>query len=207
MTAFTGGALCFAVPPFMKPAYEENGGFFMRKFFGLHGVFTTRNLVIMALMVALKVALSQFTIFATMQFKAFNLDYLPGAMVAALYGPWAGLAYGFVADTAGYFARPVGAYSPFYAISEMTMYFIYACFTYQQTISYLKVAAARVLIMVIVIFGMNFLWGAILYGSSASGFFTSVRLINNLIQLPVYVFLSAWCAKLARRLETQTRRA
>ena len=173
----------------------------MRSFFQVKGVFSTRNLVVMALMVALKVVLAQFTIPVTPQFKLFTLAYLPGAMVATLYGPWAALAFGLVGDTVGYFAKPFGPYFIGYALSEMAANFIYACFLYRRPITYLRVALVRLVILVTVIFGLNFLWGSILSGSTASKFFTSVRLVNNLVQFPIYVMLSVWSCRLARRLE------
>ena len=175
----------------------------MQKFFDPRGVFTTRNLAVMAMLIAVRYVLSQFSVAVTPQFKMFTLAYIPTAMVAALYGPWAAIVFGFVGDTVGYFAKPMGPYFAGYALSEMLTGFIYACFTYRQRINYVRVAIARILILVLVIFGLNFVWGSILYGSTASGFFTSVRLWNNLVQFPVYVFLSTWAAKLAVRMEAR----
>jgi len=175
----------------------------MKTFFDPRGVFTTRNLAVMAMLIAVRYVLSQFTIAPTPQFKMFTLAYIPTAMAAALYGPWAALVFGLVGDTVGYMAKPIGPYFPGYAISEMLAAFIYACFSYRQRITLAKMTAARLLILITVIFGLNFVWGSMQFGTAASGFFTSVRLWNNLVQLPVYVFFSTWAAKFAVRMEAR----
>jgi len=175
----------------------------MRKIFALHGVFTIRNLAVMAMLVAVRYVLSAFVIAPTPQFKMFTLAYIPTAMVAAMYGPWAAIAFGLVADTVGYIAKPMGPYFPGYAISEMLTGFIYACCVYRQRITHLRMAIARLLILLLVILGLNFIWGSMLFGSTASGFFTSVRLWNNIVQFPFYVFLSTWAARFAVRMEAR----
>lgn len=176
----------------------------VRLFFSVHNLLSTRTIVIIALMTAIKFVLSHYTIAVTPSFKGFTLDYIPNVMVAALFGPWASIIFGVISDTVAYFAKPMGPYFPGYAISEMLECFIYACFVYMQKITYFKMAIARILIMLLVFFGLNFIWGSMLFGSSASGFFTSVRLINNIIQLPVYVVISTWAAKLALKINRQT---
>lgn len=176
----------------------------MRSFFSLDGVFRTRNIVLVGLMVALKMILEPFSIYITPTFKLITLSYLPGVMIAAVLGPWAALAFGFVADTVGYVVAGMGPYFPGYAISEMLTYFIYACLLYKRAVSIPRVLIARVIEVVTVIFGLNFLWNVIMYGSAASVYFTGVRLINNLIQIPLHVALSCICVRLARKLDAQT---
>lgn len=152
-------------------------------------MFTTKTLVVMALMVALKIILRQFTIYLTPTFKLINFDYLPGAMIAMLYGPWAGLLFGFVGDTIGYFAKPVGPYFIGYALSEMVINFIYGLFLYRKPLKIWRVTAAKITVLLTVTYGLNYLWNIIMYGTAASAFFTGARIINNLIQLPLSVFL------------------
>lgn len=150
---------------------------------------TTKTLVVMALMVALKIILRQFTIYLTPSFKLINFDYLPGAMVSILYGPWAGLLFGFVGDTVGYLVKPIGPYFIGYTLSEMVLNFIYGLFLYRRPLKVWRVVAANVTILLTVYYGLNYIWNTILYGTAASAFFTSVRIINNLVQLPLSVLL------------------
>ena len=169
----------------------------IKEFFSVKDVFKTNNLVVMAMMVALKMILSQFSIYLTPTFKLIEFSYLPSAIVSILYGPIAGVVFGFVADTVGFIAKPVGPYFVGYAISEMVSNFIYACFLYKCPITWQRVLMSRVIITVSVTFGLNFIWNVMMYGSVASKYFTGARLLNNLVQLPLYVFLIVFFAKTA----------
>lgn len=173
----------------------------MQNFFSLEGVFKTRNMVVIALMTALSVVLSQFSIYITPTFRLISFTYLSGAVVSMLYGPWAGIAFGLLSDTVTYIAKPGGPYFVGYAISEMVSNFIYACFLYRKPLRIWRVLLARTVIMLLVTLGLSYLWNVIMYGSVASTYFTSVRLINNLLQLPVSVALIVCFARLAMQLE------
>lgn len=172
----------------------------IREFFSLKGVFTPKNTVVMGVLVALAIVLDQFSIYITPTFQAITFSYLPGVVVAVLFGPWAAVLFGFVADTAKFFLNPHGGYFPGYVISEMVSYFTYACFLYKTTPKIWKVACARVFILISVTMGLNFFWNVIMYGSVASKYFTSVRLINNLVQLPVHVALIMLMLKYLRKI-------
>ena len=171
----------------------------MKTFFSVKGAFQTRNLVVMALMIALKVILSQFSIYVTPTFRIMSFAYLPGAMVSMLYGPWAGLAFGFAGDIVGYLVKPMGAFFFGYTISEMAAGFLYACFLYRQPLTIWRVTLARLSILLTVTFGLNFLWNYMLMGSVASKYFTGARLINNLIQTPISIVLIFFLGQLVCR--------
>lgn len=173
----------------------------MRKLFSPQDVFRPRNLALMGVLVALKIILEPFSIYLTQDFKLITFSYLPGTVVAALLGPWAALAFGFVADFVGYVAKPMGPYFPGYAISEMITYFIYACLLYKREITVVRVLIARIIEVFAILLGLNFLWNVIMYGAVASGFFTGVRLINNLIQLPVHVAMTYFICRMAKAVE------
>ena len=187
----------------------------MREFWNPRGVFCLRNMTVMAMMLALRVILGYFTIQPLPQFRFFSVTFIPMAMVAYLYGPWAALVFGVLGDTLGFITRPMGAYFPGFAISEAVICFIYACFTYKRPVDNLKrlvlrVTAARILIAIIVFFGLNFLWFRIMavlglvpaaIAEPAAFFIASYRLVNNLIMLPLYITLSVTAIKLARMLE------
>lgn len=172
-----------------------------KDFFSLKEVFTTRNMVVMAMMLALKVVISPFSIYLSPTFQLITFGYLPGAMVSILYGPVAGLVFGFAADTVGYIMNPMGGYFIGYALSEMMGNFVYALFLYKKPLTIPRVLAARLVIMATVTFGLNFLWNVIMYGAAASKYFTGARLINNLVQLPLYVALILFFGRLVLRIE------
>jgi ECF transporter S component (folate family) len=144
------------------------------------------------------------TIYLTPTFKAISFSYLPGVITAVLFGPWAALIYGLAADTVGYMANPTGGYFFGYAISAMVTYFIYAVLLYGSQNDKLwqlvvRAAIARILIIGIVFFGLNFQWARMTYGQVAGAFFTGVRLINNAVQFPFHVALTVGAIKLLNR--------
>jgi ECF transporter S component (folate family) len=162
-----------------------------RKFFSPKGVFSPRNVTYMAMMLAFATILSLpgLTIYLSPTFKAVSFSYLPGVMVAAAFGPWAGAVFGVAVDTLGYFINPAGPYFPGYALSEMATYFIFACFLYRRKFTLRRVAAAYAIRLIVVVFGMNSVWMIPLGGMAASAFFTGARVINNLVQFPFHVAL------------------
>ena len=161
----------------------------MRSFFSLKGVFTTKNLAVMAMMVALTMVLSPITTFFIPHRITFA--YLPGIIVAMLYGPWAAVLFGFVSDFAGYIVFPTGPYHPGFAISDSVHYFIFACFLYGRKFSvrqYLwRITIARLLVTGIILYALDFVWLSHLFGSTVATFFTSTRAISHLGLLPVHV--------------------
>lgn len=178
----------------MQKISSTKGNFvnWIRDFFSIKEVFTLRNTVVMGMMLAMSVVLDQFSLYITPTFKAISFAYLPGVIVAVLFGPWAAIVFGFVYDTIKFVVNSHGgAYFPGYALSEMVTFFIYACFLYKRPIKVWRVACARILFLITVVFGLNFIWQAMMLGKTAGGYFTGVRLINNLVQLPFHVALTA----------------
>jgi ECF transporter S component (folate family) len=151
--------------------------------------FSLENLILMALMAGVAAILSRFSIYITPTFKAIGFAYLPGAIVAMLCGPWYALAYGFVSDALQYLANPQGGYFPGYALSEMLSCLIYALFLYERPITLWRVIAARLVILVSVTMGLNYIWMRMMYGTVAGGYYTGARLVNNLVQLPFHALI------------------
>jgi len=107
--------------------------------------FTTKKIVVMGLMIALAIILSSFDIWITPSFKLFSIIYLPSAIVSIIYGPIAGLVFGFASDFATYIARPNGPYFLGYALSTMVANLIYGCLLYKRPLNIVRVAIARAL--------------------------------------------------------------
>jgi len=182
-------------------------------FFKAKSVFTLRNVIVMGLMVAFTVILSRFATIIIPPGQRVTFVYVPGVVVAALYGPWAALAFGFISDFVKYISNPgnasLGAYNPLYGISDMVHYFIYACFLYRRMNTgfvniIIRAAIARLLVVAVVFFGLNYVWRSLEMGSVASGFFTGIRLILNLGLLPVHAFIIAYTCKLLGRVNKYT---
>ena len=187
----------------------------MREFWNPRGVFCLRNLTVMAMLLALRVILGYFTIQPVPEFRFFSITFIPMAMAAYLFGPWAAIVFGILGDTLGFLTRPMGMYFPGFAISEAAVCLIYALFTYKQPVDDLRnlivrVTLARICIAIFVFFGLNFIWFNVfghLFGVPAvvreagAFFLASGRLLNNVVQLPLYVALSVLFIRLARKLE------
>ena len=172
----------------------------MNSFWSLKDVFKTRNLVVMALMIAVKVVLTPFSIYVTPTFRIMSFAYLPGVIVSMLFGPWAGLAFGFAGDIVGYLVKPMGPFFFGYTISEMMAGFWYACFLYRKPLSIWRIALSRLAILVTVTFGLNYLWNYMMSGAVASKYFTGARLINNLIQTPISIVLIFFVCQLVGKI-------
>lgn len=164
-------------------------------------MFKTRNLVIISLMIGLKIVLSQFSIFITPTFKLFSIAYLPGAIVSILYGPWVGIVFGFVGDLVGYVAKPAGPFFIGYTISEMVSLFLYGIFLYGRKLTIWRITLVRVLNLLLVSFGLNFIWSKMLYGATAGSHFNWLRIVNNLINLPISILLIYALGKLVLKIE------
>ena len=153
-------------------------------------IFKTRALVLMALMVALSTALSAVEVYLDPTQKLFSFAYLPRAMAAILFGPWAALAVAFVSDLTSFVASSSGfAYFPGYALSAMVADFLCALLLYKRELSFWRVAVWRGLVIVFVIFGLNSIWMIMFYGVEAGKYFSLFRVVRNLFQLPLDIYL------------------
>jgi hypothetical protein len=109
-----------------------------------------------------------------------------------------------VSDFVKYIANPVGGYFPGYAISDMTHYFIYACFLYKRPYrlahTLIRAVAARLVVVVVVFLGLNYIWAMMLGGAAAAVFFTGARLIINTATLPLHALVIAGTVRLLDRI-------
>jgi ECF transporter S component (folate family) len=180
----------------------------IREFFSVHGVFTTRNVVVMAVLLAVRAVLNLpfLTIYLGPGFKLITFSYITDALTAMFFGPVAGAIFAFAGDSLGYFTSSGtgGAYFPGFALSEIVTCFIFACFFYRRKVTMPRVIAAWLLNLGIVLLGMNSLWLILMYGQSAGETFTLARVVNNLVQSPAHVlilfFLLTRVKKIERRI-------
>ncbi|MCC3236532.1 folate family ECF transporter S component, partial [Pediococcus acidilactici] len=110
---------------------------------------------------------------------------------------------GLVSDTVGYFSNPVGPYLPVWAISAMVGNVIQSVFLYQGKFDWWRILIARLLVMLVVTMGLNFIWQSIYFGAAAAAYYNSARIISNIIQLPIQVVLIRVFGQLALRIVTR----
>jgi ECF transporter S component (folate family) len=153
----------------------------------------------MALMVAASTVLGMLETYIDPSQKLYSFTYLPRAMAALSFGPYAALAVAFVADFTEFLANPAYGYFIGYALSAMTADVLIAVFLYNREITWKRAAAARVLVIILVVFGLNGIWQVLYYGSSAAKYFTGFRVVRNLIQLPLDVYLITTMGRYMRK--------
>ena len=141
-----------------------------------------KSLVGTAMMAALNLVLNQFTI-AVSQFLEIGFAFLATAVAGYLYGPVLAGLMGIVTDTLGWFLRPNGAYMPFWAINEFLLGFIYGCFFYKKKVTLPRTLAACLCSAALINLCLTPLWLHLQYGNAFV--LTSVRLIKNIIKLPL----------------------
>jgi ECF transporter S component (folate family) len=180
----------------------------LREFFSAAGVFTVRNVVVMAVLLAIRAILNLpfLTIYIGPDFKLITFSYVADAFTAMLFGPIAGAVFAFAGDTLGFFALSGagGAYFPGFALSEIVTCFIFACFFYKRRITLPKIIGAWLINLGVVLLGMNSLWLILMYGMEAGKVFTLARVVSNIVQSPAHIailyFLLTRFAKVANKL-------
>ncbi|MDR1495907.1 MAG: folate family ECF transporter S component [Clostridiales Family XIII bacterium] len=179
-----------------------------REFFSAKGVFTTRNVVVMAVLLGIRTILNLpfLTIYLGPNFKLITFSYICDALTSMFFGPIAGILFAFAGDTLGFFALSGagGAYFPGFALSEAVTCFIFACFFYKRRVTLRRVIAAWLINLGVVLLGMNSLWLILMYGMEAGKVFTFARVISNVVQSPAHIailfFLLTRIATLEKKL-------
>jgi ECF transporter S component (folate family) len=180
----------------------------LREFFSTAGVFTVRNVVVMAVLLAIRAILNLpfLTIYLGPDFKLITFSYIADAFTAMLFGPVAGAVFAFAGDTLGFFALSGagGAYFPGFALSEVVTCFIFACFFYKRRITLPKIIGAWLINLGVVLLGMNSIWLILMYGMEAGKVFTLARVVSNVVQSPAHIailyFLLTRFAKIVNKL-------
>jgi ECF transporter S component (folate family) len=167
--------------------------FIMREIFSLKGVFTTKHLVALALFLAVRTVLGlPFLTIYVGGMRLISFAYLADAAAAVLFGPWAGVAFGFAGDTLGFLASGGvgGGYMPWYAISVMVTCLIFALVLYRRNLNWPRVGIAWGFNLVLVVLGLNTLWLYMLYGQAVAESLTLIRVVVNVAQMVVHVPLT-----------------
>ena len=164
----------------------------LREFFAAD-VFSVKTIVVLAALLAIRTVLGLpgLTIFIGPGFKLITFAYVTDALAAMFYGPIAALAFGFAGDFLGFISSggAGGAYFPGFAISEMATCFLFALFFFRKKTTVPRVVAAWLLNLFIVLLGLNSLWLVIMYGMGAGEVFAIARVVNNIAQSPLHIFI------------------
>ena len=157
-------------------------------------LFTTPQLVVLALLTALQVVLGNLLQVPLMG-KQFSFGFLPLAAAGAMLGVPGGLIVGALGDFIGAHLFPAGAYFPGFTLTNALVGILYALPLYHRKPSAPRVIIAVVLATVVNLF-LNSLWLSILYGSKTYWGWITARAGTYLVEAPVqmvvmFLFLQA----------------
>lgn len=146
---------------------------------------STRNLVFMALIVALYVVISCLSTFLSSYIRI-SFTYIPVALASAMFGPVCGGVVGVLGDVFAFVVSQSagGSYFPGFTLNAFIGGFIYGIFFYKNDITVMRVVCAKLLIFLIVQLGLTPLWLSIMYGKSYIAL-VSFRIFKNLIFIPI----------------------
>ena len=144
-------------------------------------LYSTRNLVFAALMVAMARVLALIPSIPIAHTKL-SFSFPARAMCALVCGPVAGMTYGFVEDILGFILQPTGEFFFGYTISTMAGMLVYALCFYRRRVTLVRIVAANVLVNIFVNAMMGSLWTMMIRGGGYWGWFT-VSLSKNLLTI------------------------
>ena len=164
-------------------------------------LYSTRNLVFAALMVAMARVLALIPSIPIAHTKL-SFSFPARAMCALVCGPVAGMVYGFVEDILGFILQPTGEFFFGYTISTMAGRLVYALCFYRRRVTVVRIVVANVLVNIFVNALMGSLWTMMIRGGGYWGWFT-VSLSKNLLTIipksvVLYFFFQAMLPVLGR---------
>lgn len=144
----------------------------------------TRRVVLLAVLIALQLVVARFAISLTI----FRISF--GFIVTALMGWWFGPVWAGLAAVIGDLINSLmigvpGGYFPGFTLSAFLGAFIYGCYFYRQKITWWRVIAAVVTVVLIVNLGLNSWWVSII-SYTPFGFHFTARAIGEAATLVIH---------------------
>ncbi|GHV98200.1 membrane protein [Lactobacillus nasalidis] len=138
-----------------------------------------RELVLLAMVIAIKVVLEQFKVGnATLQV---GLGFIGSVMLGYLFGPWWGFAGGALSDlvSSAIFGN-LGGFFIGYTLTAALGPMIYGFFLYKKPVQIWRVIASVICVTVICNIGLNTLWVSLMYGTKFMAALSS-RILKEMI--------------------------
>ncbi len=124
---------------------------------------TTRQLVFMALMVAMQIVLSRFLSIAAWNLKI-GFAFVPIVLTAIMLGPWKAGIVAALSDFLGATLFPIARYFPGFTVTAFLVGVIYGLFLYKKQ-NMTRIFGAVLVTEVIGALLLNTLWISMLFGS------------------------------------------
>ena len=161
-------------------------------------LFTTPQLVVLALLTALQVVLGNL-LQVPLVGKQFSFGFLPVAAAGAMLGVPGGLIVGALGDFIGAHLFPAGAYFPGFTLTSALVGVLYALPLHRRKPTVLRVVIAVVLATLVNLF-LNSWWLSMLYGSKTYWGWVTARASAYLVEAPAQVFVMFLCLQALGRL-------
>ncbi len=147
-----------------------------------------------SMLLALNVIVNQVTTIKLTPFLTVGLSFFTVGICGMLYGPLLAGMSGVIADLIKYMLKPNGPFFIGFTFNEFLAGFIYGLYLYKSKVTLLRVAAARITVVLVINLFFNPLWLSIMYGK-AFWVMVSARLVKNALMLPVEIALLYAVAK------------
>ncbi len=159
-------------------------------------LFETKNLVIMAVLVAVQVVLSRFASITAWNVKI-GFGFVPVMLGGLLLGPLSGGIIGLVSDLIGSILFPSGAFFPGFTLTAFLTGVIFGLFLHKKP-DMPRLACAVILNQLLCSLLLNTLWISILYGSSYLGLL-STRILQAVFYVAVQIGVGILLVKMPIR--------
>lgn len=162
-------------------------------------LFTTPQLVVLALLTALQVVLGNM-LQVPLVGKQFSFGFLPVAVAGAMLGVPGGLIVGALGDFIGAHLFPAGAYFPGFTLTSALVGILYALPLHRRKPTVLRVIIAVALATIVNLF-LNSLWLSMLYGSKTYWGWVTARAGAYLVEAPAQSVVMFLCLQALGRLK------
>ena len=154
----------------------------------------TRSLVVAGLLTGAAVIIDRLFTFEVSPVLEIGFAFL----ATALCGPWVAGIAGVAVDLLSYFLRPNGAFFFGFTFNQFLLGFIYGLWFYKRRPRPLLAVGACLTVTLVINFVLTPLWLHMMYGQ-AFVIFSSVKIVKNLIKLPIDAALLYGALKAAER--------
>jgi len=161
-------------------------GMTQRKDVFLMRIFSTKQLVTMALMLAMEVVLTRFLSINTPMIRI-GFGFLPIAVVAVMYGPIRAALVGALADFIGANMFGTGAYFPGFTLTGFLIGATYGVFMYKRPSKMFNIVASVLIVTIAWQLALDTLWVHIITGTPYVALLPW-RIARTVAMIPVQIF-------------------
>lgn len=151
-------------------------------------ILSAQTVTVMAVLLALNIIVGFIPSVGIPPYVEMGFGFIVTAFAASILGPILAPILWMVGDIISFYLQGGGYFFPGFTLSAAVAALIYALFLYQKPKTLKQIVLAVLFVTIIVNLGLNSLWIRIMF-DRAWGVFMGVRLIKNIISLPVNVFI------------------